>query len=268
MTTEISTLRPGLLVSLKTSIRGNVKYRIEEIEADHLTVDGERKARWETERTIVDPAEHERAIKARGKARTAVLSVCAQSAFGLLCPEAKADQLRLALVESRRIAEAFNGTASVTRIDVNIICGRVASDDVEALRAIHSELRELLESMAEGVKRLDAATIREAANKARSVSQMLTPAAAERVAEAIEVARKAARAIVKAGDTAAVEIDKETLNTLASARTAFLDLDVPEAAAAAIEPTGASSDRTVDFDSAGFDAPLPSGPALPALEME
>lgn len=263
--TNISTLRPGLLVSLKTSIRGNVKYATQTLEEDHVTAEGARKARWETERTVTDPEEHERAIKARGKARVAVTSICAQSAFGLLCPESKARELEAAIAEARRITEAFNSTASCTAINVYVIAGRVASDDVEALRAIHSELRDLLDSMAEGVKALDAQAIRDAANKARSVSGMLTPAAAERVQEALDVARKAARAIVKAGETSAVEIDKSTLATLAAARTAFLDLD--DTPVAFVEPV-AEAGRTVDFDSADFDAPIPEAPGAEPAALD
>ena len=82
-----STLRPGLMVSLKTSIQGNVNYRTLTLEGDHITETGERKARWETERTVTDPVEHEAAIRARSLARSKIQCVCANSAFGLLCPE-------------------------------------------------------------------------------------------------------------------------------------------------------------------------------------
>src|SRR5580765_135900 len=82
-----STLRPGLLVGLSTSISGNVRYRTQTLEEEHLTEDGAEAARWETERTITDPAEYEAAKKARSKARNSIVRVCAASAFGLLCPE-------------------------------------------------------------------------------------------------------------------------------------------------------------------------------------
>jgi len=38
----------------------------------------------------MDPAEHETAIKARGKARSVITGVCNASNFGLLCPTAEA----------------------------------------------------------------------------------------------------------------------------------------------------------------------------------
>ncbi len=55
---KASTLRPGLLVSVKTSIRGNVTYSTRDLDPDHIESDGSRQARWETERRIADPQEH------------------------------------------------------------------------------------------------------------------------------------------------------------------------------------------------------------------
>src|SRR5262249_46513243 len=95
-----STLRPGFLVSLKTSTRGNVAYDKRDIERDHL-VKGKRVAKWETTRQIADPDEFERAQKVRAKACSLIRGVCAQSDFGLLCPEDKGDQLAKAIAEMR-----------------------------------------------------------------------------------------------------------------------------------------------------------------------
>jgi len=257
-----STLRPGLLVSVKTAIAGNVKYKTFELEQDHITDAGERRARWETERTISDPAEHENALKARSLARSAIQTVCAHSAFGLLCPEASAEKLAAAVAKAREIADAFNATASVTRVSVNVLVGRIAPDDVEAVRAINSEIRDLVDSMAGGLASLDVQRVRDAANKARSVSNMLDAPAQERVKTAIELARKAARQIVKAAEEGTAEIDQVTIQRLAEARTSFLDIedatlvgeaeaegrrvdlgDVPEVQAPASRPSG-----TIVFD--------------------
>ena len=82
---QTSILRPGLLVSLRTSIKGNVRYFTTELEKEHITEEGEERARWETERTVRDPEEQKRALKARSLARSAVQTVCSHSDFGLLC---------------------------------------------------------------------------------------------------------------------------------------------------------------------------------------
>src|SRR5712691_6044480 len=99
-TMKASTLRPGLLVSMKTSILGNVSYVKSTIEEDHLTEEGEKRARWETERTIADPAEWEAAAKVRSVARWLVRSACVYSAFGLLCPEGKIEELEKLITEA------------------------------------------------------------------------------------------------------------------------------------------------------------------------
>ena len=221
----ISTLRPGLLVSLKTSIRGNVSYKTRDIEKEHQVGEGETRARWETERTVENKAELTRATKARGKARHAISSVCSRTSFGLLCPESWEKSLQEGIARARQIATDFNARARVTELAVYVIVGRVAQDDVEAVRAINSEVRDLMREMTVGIKELDPRRVRDAANRARSVGAMLTPEAAERIKSAIEVARASARQIIKAGEEAAKEVDRESIKKINQVRTAFLDLD-------------------------------------------
>ncbi|MGC2778984.1 MAG: hypothetical protein WA418_25470, partial [Bradyrhizobium sp.] len=132
MSIASSTLRPGLLVSLKTTVSGNVEYEKQNIEADHVTDDGKRKARWETQRTISDPTEHEAALQVRSRALTLIRGVCSRSAFGLLCPEIATEDLERAMVKARKLAEEFNKSAKLTRVTVYAITGRIAPDDVEA----------------------------------------------------------------------------------------------------------------------------------------
>jgi len=252
-----STLRPGLLVSLKTSIAGNVNYRTLTLESDHLTETGARQARWETERTVTDPVEHEAAIRARSLARSKIQCVCANSAFGLLCPESKAAELEAAVAEARAIVDAFNQGAGLTRLSFNLIAGKIAPDDVEAIRAINSEMSDLMASMAEGLNNLDVAKVRDAANKARSVGAMLTDEAKERVQAAIDVARAAARKITKAGEEGAVEIDRVAIRKVMESRTAFLDLDDATEVEAA-QPVA----RPVEFEVDETEVTL--GPVIPA----
>jgi hypothetical protein len=284
-----STLRPGLLVSLKTSLKGNVSYSTQDIEPDHLTDAGERKARWETLRTVANPDEHEAAVKVRSKARSLVSATCSASAFGLLCPENRAAELDKAIVDARDVIDAFNASASCTAVSLYVIAGRIAADDVEAARAIRSEVTDLLNEMEQGIVRLDVKAVREAANKARSLGQMLQPEAAARLQDAIAAARRASRAIIKAGDAAAAEIDNTVLARLAAARTAFLDLDdatapvaMPEAEAREIDmdpnvpvPTSdyyaapeGSEPAVYDRADDGIPAFLRRGTAVAALEMD
>jgi hypothetical protein len=253
---QTSTLRPGLLVSLKTSIRGNIRYDHRDIEREHLTEDGRQLAKWETERTISDPAEYEAATKVRSKARSVISSVCATSAFGLLCPEKSADNLDSAIAEARRLTEEFNAAAKLTRVRVYIIAGRIAADDAEAVRAINSEVRDLLASMAEGVRNLNVKAVRDAADRARDIGRMLSPDAQTRIQSAIDAARGAARQIVKAGEQVAREIDLQAIRRITEARTAFLDLE-PAAEVAA----PAADAPAVDFE------PMPEIKSAPAPQV-
>jgi hypothetical protein len=241
---QTSTLRPGLLVSLNTTISGNVTYKRREIEADHITDQGTKEASWQTDRTIFDPVEDEKARIVRSKARSLVTAVCARSAFGLLCPESKAANLDAAISDARKLADEFNATANLSRVGVYVITGRIAQDDVEAVRAINSEVRELMAAMAAGIGNLDVEQVREAANKARNISSMLTPEAQDRIAIAIKTARDAARKIVQAGEQAAQEIDLVAMRKIEEARTAFLDLDETPTDVAAPE----LEQRALDLD--------------------
>jgi hypothetical protein len=224
--TEIRTLRPGLLVSLNTSIRGNVHYQKVDLEGRHISDDGAERASWTTTRVVSDPAEHKAATKLQGAISYMVRSVCAKSAFGLLCPEANADKLTEAIRQSREMADQFNAGAALTRVSVNVLFGRIAQDDVEAVKAISEELRSLMEDMQSGLKTLDVKSVRDACNKAKGIGDMLSDDAKGRLDVAIKAARTSARKIAKAGEQVAIEIDRQAISQIDMARTSFLDIDM------------------------------------------
>lgn len=227
MNIKASTLRPGLLVSFKTSIRGNVSYDKRDIETEHKTASGKSKAKWETERTIADPEEYEAAVKVRTKIQGVVRRICTDSAFGMLCREDNEPALNAAIEEAYRLAEEFNSSAALTRVSFGIMKGRIAADDVEAVKAINSEVRGLMRDMEDGIRNMDPAAIRAAAQKARDVGNMLTPQTAASLRIAIDASREAARKItkaVKAGEQAAYEVDQAAIRQITEQRVAFLDL--------------------------------------------
>jgi hypothetical protein len=121
--------------------------------------------------------------------------------------------------------------------------GRIAQDDVEAIRRINAEVRRLMDDMATGMSNLDVKVIRDAANKARELGGMLTPDAQVRVQFAIDAARNAAKKIVAAGEAASIEVDTIAIRKITEQRTAFLDLrdevqvSRPQAEARAIDLT-------------------------------
>lgn len=249
-----SPLRPGLLVALRTTVSGNVKYTKEVIEAEAAASDGTVRSKWETERVVSNAAELEEATKIRNRARTLITSICAQSDFGLLCPEDKKDNLDQAIGEARALANEFNDRASITRISVNVLAGRVAPDDAEAVRAINSEVTGLLSTMETGLRNLDVKAVREAADRAKSLGSMLSPSAQDRLKDVIDTVRKSAREIIKAGEVGSKEIDLLSIQKIMAARTEFLDVDhalemeAPEAEGRSLDLAPVTVDDTVPDD--------------------
>lgn len=259
------TLRPGLLVSLKTSVSGNVSYRAVTLESEHLEEDGTARARWETLKITEDPEEFKIATVARSKCRSLITSVCAPSAFGLLCPESDRDALDRAVEEAREVARTFNAMASQTRVSVNVIAGRIAPDDVEAVRAINSEVRDLLSDMERGLANLDVKAVRDAANKAKAIGAMLNPEAASRIQLAIDAARSAARQMVKAGEGVAVEIDRRAIRACTESRMMFLDM---EDAAEEVQLPAAAPRAGIDFEPEAEVSTLSAAPTSAPMELE
>lgn len=239
---NIETLRPGFLISLKTSVKGNVKYDKRDL-ANKTTEDGKDVSEWETKRTIADPVEFKKAAEARNKARSLIGSVCVQSAFGMLCPEKAQEELDRAVRDAHKLVDDFNATATLTRVSVYVMIGKIAADDVEAVKAINSEVSDLMTRMEEGLRNLDVKSIRDAASKAKGIGQMLSPNAAARIQMAVDAARNSAKSIVKAGETAAQEIDLRAIRTITESRTAFLDLDEAQQVAAPKQVA-----RALDFE--------------------
>lgn len=256
---QTTTIRPGLLVSLKTSVTGNVQYKKFDLETDHTTDDGTRRAKWETERTINDPAEFEEATKVRGAARNLISSVCAASAFGLLCPQDRGDELAKAIAQAQQLARDFNSRAQLTRVQVYVVAGVIAQDDVQATRAINSEIADLLTRMEQGVRSLDVEAIRDAAKRAKSIAAMVTPEASARLQLAIDSARKAATTLVKAGNVAGAEIDQRAIRAITESRTAFIDISEEEITIQTPTVTG----RALDLSpTATPSAPIVAAPAF------
>lgn len=245
-TIKPSTIRPGLLVVIKSHVTGNVTYHKHD-KGTKVERSGKEVSEWETTRTIEDAKEFKAAGQVRMKALGLMYNVCARSSFGLLCPEDKAAKLAEMVAKARKMTDDFNAKAKVTRVSFNIIAGRVAQDDVEATRAINSEVRDLIDRMESGIKSLDVGSVREAAAKAKLLGSIVAPGSSERLTAAIEAARAAARKIVKAGEAAAKEVDQEVLKTLKASRTAFLDIDHDDQEEAApIKPAQAKA-RAIDL---------------------
>ncbi len=228
---KTNVLKPGILVSLKTSLRGGVVYERRDLPTGEAASAAEAAgiARWETTRIIDDPEEHEKAVKTRGVCARTIRSLCVSTAFGLLCAESAEAKLDAAIEEARRIANEHNQVSKSNSITVHVLKGRIASSDEEAARAIASEVTDLLSQMEEGIRRVDVKAVRDAANRARQIGAVLDESQAKVVSAAVEQARSAAREIVKRvskGGEDAVEVIKSlSVSAIETARFAFLDLE-------------------------------------------
>ena len=272
---QTTTLRPGYLVHLGTSVMGNTTYTRRDIVSETYTGDGKKFAQWETGKTINDPEEQEEAESIRSRATALVRGLCINSGtFGLSCPKSRKADLDAAAADARGLVAAFNAKARITRIRFNVTTGEIADSDLDAIRQINTEVRDLLETMAEGCRNLEVTKIRDAAAKAKQLGAMLSDDAAKRIATAVDAVRAAARRIVQAGETAAVEVDSLALKRIAEARTAFLDLDeaapmqAPTAEGRALDLTPEAQEPEQEPEATPEPTPAPPAIRVPQFALE
>lgn len=255
-----SVIRPGLLVSLKSTVKGGVTYQRTELEAKKAA-DGQDVARWETERVIEDKDEHEAATKCRSQALSLIRKVCSTTTFGLLCPNDQEPALDAAVKAARQLVDNHNEQATHTQVAIFVLKGRVASDDAEAARAITSEIATLVQKMDAGIEKFDPKAIREAADRARELSNMLDDSKKTKIDAAIAQARKAARDIVKRveknGEATNIVIKDIQRGQIEQARIAFLDMSGESAPLADATPV-VEKQRFADLDVTEDDDKRPS----------
>lgn len=269
-------IRPGILVALKTTLSGGVSYVRKDLETG-LTEE-ELKAiakengtkipaitRWETVRTIDDPADYEAASKVRNLAGNTIRGACAKTSFGLLCTVEQEAALDAACATAQKVVEDHNATSPSTRVTVHCLKGRIAGTDEEAARAIVKEVQDLIDDMNRGIEQLDPKAIRDAAQRATDMGSMLAPAQAETVEKAVEAARRAARVIVKrvekGGEEGAVVLADLQRGALERARIAFLEFDAPAAigeATPAVDMTARAAAIEIDEGPVSEEEPTPA----------
>jgi hypothetical protein len=267
------TIKPGILVSLKSSVTGGVTYTRttldapklpESIAAEPADVAANRRdvERWETTKIVEDAAEHKCAEDARKKATGEIRKLCIKSAFGLICPLAYEAELTAAIERARATATGFNETARYTHVSLHVLRGHIASSDEEAVKAIGGEVRGLIAQMDSAIGKLDPEAIRDAASKAQSVAAMLGDEQSAVVSEAVKAARAAARTIAKRvtkdGEIAAVVLADIKRGAIEKARFAFLDLDDAAPVAPDSEQAPAANVQRVaglDLDADGDEVP-------------
>jgi len=259
---RLSILRPGLLVVVNSHVIGGVQYRRVDLDASGADRPvGVEVTRWETTKVVDDPEEHDRAVKARGRALAEIDAVCVQSKFARLCPTDRAGDLEAAIERAQAIVSAHNAGATCTRVELFTFLGQVAATDEQATRKIAREMTELFADMSRGIDAMNPDAIREANKRAVEVAGMLGDDQIKAVSEAVEQAKKAARDITrrigKKGEDAAIVMASIQRGAIERARFAFLDTD--DSPAVTVEPTAqANVQRFADM---GEESPAPESPA-------
>lgn len=239
-------IKPGLMVSLATELRGGVSYQRVDLEK------GDAVAKWETTKHVDNPEEFARASQVRSKARALIASACSNTAFGLICPLDRESDLDTAVSEARRLVDEFNASATTTHVRIFTLRGRIASTDDEAARGLASEVQGLILGMQAGIDAMDPEAIRRAADQAKAMTALLGEEQVGIVSDAIAAARKAARQIVarvekKGEDAAMVAMDIQR-GALEKARMLFLDLDAPAATSEEMPAIDINRAANLDLD--------------------
>lgn len=235
-----TTIRPGYLVNIRTSIKGNVEYT--KSEETVRTEGGTEVSEWTTERLVKNAKEQAEAVEIRSKARQMVAGICIQTEFAMLCLASRRAELDEAFDRARALCVEFNRNSTYTRIKFVGVAGFIADNDETAIKAIRSEMTELLEEITAGIDGLDPERVKDAAARAKKIGNMLPDEMQVRLNDTLKDVRKVAKKMVEAGEQVAIEIDAEVLNKITFARTAFLDIDGGEALEAPEDDTGRAVD--------------------------
>lgn len=256
--TKTTTIKPGILIALRSNVVGGVSYKRDDIASDEPTEaeNGESAKTsvevWKTIKVTTDPEEHARAGNIRGLALYEVTKNCMRTSFGMIASQALETELDAGYARATKMVAEFNATAKYTKIRFGMLKGRIAANDEEAVKAITSEIGALVANMNESIDKLDVKGIREAASKAASIAAILGDEEQRTVTAAVEAARMAARMIVKRiatqGEPAAKVLADMQRGALERARIAFLDLDERTDAPAGEELPAADLARVAGLD--------------------
>ncbi len=222
---DVMTLKPGLLVSLKTTKRGGTEYAREDLASKK---EGAAKIdEWKTTKKVTDPKEDDRAAKLRSKLGGLVRKVCVPSAFGLICPVSKETELREAIAEAKVGAAKFNTEARTVQIGVFCLVGRIAETDQEATRAIRDELRDMIAEMQGFIEAGAVEKARDSASKLLKMGMVLDEKTQGKVKRAVEevrqIAKDAIKKVTEGGVTTAEAVAGIKFKAVEEARFAFLD---------------------------------------------
>lgn len=221
-------VRPGMLVTLSTAIRGGVTYDRDDL-AEERRPDGAEIEEWRTTKVTADPEEHEEAVRVRSRVRSLVKSACVTTPFGFVCPADNIPDLDAALEEAERIVRDFNAGATHCEVRFASLRGEIAENARDAIEAVRSEVGELLRDMERALELGQVKNFRDVATRATQMHKLLEQesAGSDRLTRAIREGRKVARMIVKQvekGSSSLADVLSEAdMSPISEARFLFLE---------------------------------------------
>lgn len=247
------TIKPGYLVSVKTTLRGGVKYEREDIRNEHKK-DGSKEEEWRTVKTVTNEEEFKAAEKQRAKIAALVSSRCKLTPFGLICQEEDIEELYMAKELAELMVDEWNTSAKHTIMTLNVLPVCISTDDERVARDIAKQMRDLAKQMKDAVRAGDVEAIREAAKTAATMKEMFGEEEKARVSLAIKAARDAAKIITKQviKNKEKIEAVLPTLKLGPISKMRFVFADIPEdgqkKASAKMPVASAKRTATVEID--------------------
>lgn len=192
-------IRPGVLVTLRSSVQGGVYYDREEMAVDQDAGGAESGGStrvWKTTQRVPDPEEYARAKRVRGRAVSAIWNRSVKTVYGLICTDDDKPALDEAIKKAMDEVQAFNAGAKHTKVTLNVLRPRLVLG--ETSEAIAAETSEAVDALDASVESGDVQAIRKAANEAAEISRLLDGGLRERIVQKVKAAREAATAAAAA----------------------------------------------------------------------
>lgn len=228
-------LRPAILVSLATSVKGGSTS--ERLDLDAHLEGASKVEKWQTTKTVFDPEEHRRAGETRKSIRRLFEGVARWTPFGLVVELEREAELREAVAQAEALAAEFNAGATHSRVKFSWLPARIdqGGNAADAVIAIRQEIGGLMEDLERASRAGEVESIRDISNRATSLGKLLAEGSpgTGQLGVAVEEARRVARAVVrrveKAGERLEDVLTESNLAPVSAARFLFLgDEDVTE----------------------------------------
>lgn len=266
MSRRIIPVRPGLLVSMRTSIKGGVSYRREDL-VDEIEGEGTR-TEWKTEKKVENADEYTRARRLRARVVTLIGGACVKTAFTYICPLENEALLDERIAEAQAACDAFNEEAVHSQVTFDLMRGRYMEDTKETVQAVRREIHELLEELNSALKAGEVQSIRDVAARATQMGRLLEEGTEARSAleRAVKESRRVAGQLVKrikeGADAVAEVLAGANVSLIATARHTF---DEDETGEIVDDAPGMPAVALEQFEDLGQDYVEPPAPE-PAAE--